>query len=53
MTAVLAGCIARFENGCRALLKQKVAVGLRGNVIAPYDLPPAHGVRWTPRARST
>ena len=28
--------------------KRKVARDLRGNVIAPYDLPPAHGVRWTP-----
>ena len=28
--------------------KRKVAVGLRGNVIAPYDLPPAQGARWTP-----
>src|SRR5271166_2150304 len=50
MTAVLAQCIARFENGCCAMLKKKrkVARGLRGNVIAPYDLPPAHGIRWTP-----
>jgi hypothetical protein len=28
--------------------KRKVAIGLRGNVIAPYDLPPARGARWTP-----
>ena len=28
--------------------KRKVARGLRGNVIAPYDLPPAQGARWTP-----
>jgi hypothetical protein len=28
--------------------KRKVARGLRGNVIAPYDLPPARGARWTP-----
>jgi hypothetical protein len=27
--------------------KRKAAIGLRGNVITPYDLPPAHGVRWT------
>ena len=32
--------------------KRKVAVGLRGNVIAPYDLPPAHGARWTPQRKA-
>jgi hypothetical protein len=28
--------------------KRKVAVARRGNVIAPYDLPPAPSARWTP-----
>ncbi len=39
-----------FKNGCCACLRknEKSPVGLRGNVIAPYDLPPAHGARWTP-----
>ena len=32
--------------------KRKVAVGLRGNVIAPYDLLPAHGGRWTPQRKA-
>jgi hypothetical protein len=32
--------------------KRRVAVGLRGNVIAPYDLPPAHGARWTPQRKA-
>jgi hypothetical protein len=45
---MMAGCAARFERLSRLLEeKRKAAIGLRGNVIAQYDLPPAHGVRWT------